>query len=275
MVVMDTAFHEEVFSPRAFCELQRGSFEVHGRKSAHLQFVRSFRQVGPDAPANKTRAFSPRNVTSAAAMFSLQKMLGKDDKFFELLQASAREGVHSVEALKRILTNPDATPTLDEFSASRRKDKAITNQISELLVKTFVTALEREDIESLSNVLYKVPKTIEKFAERYILCAPRVREVNFDTALSMLEEAAGAVVKMLEELKANNLPAIAKLNARLQQIEGDADKLMLERLRELYSGKYDPVTVIALKDLFELLERVFDRCRDAGNVVSLVVLKNA
>jgi uncharacterized protein len=208
-------------------------------------------------------------------MFSLQKLLGKDDKFFDLLQASAQEGLHSVEALKRILTNPSVTPTLDEFVASRRKDKAITNQISEMLVKTFVTSLEREDIEALSNVLYKVPKTIEKFAERYILCAPRLREVKFNTQIKMLEEATSTVVAMLSELKKNNLASIAQQNTRLQQLEGEADKLMLEEFRELYSGKHDPLTAMALKDLYELLEKVFDRCRDAGNVVSHVVLKHS
>lgn len=208
-------------------------------------------------------------------MFSLQKLLGKDDQFFDLLQASAEEGLHSVTALKRILTNPSLTPTLDEFITSRRKDKAITNQISELLVKTFVTALEREDIEALSNVLYKVPKTIEKFAERYILCAPRLREVTFEKQLVMLEQAVNTVVAMLKELKKNNLASIAQHNTKLQSLEGDADKLMLQEFRDLYSGKYDPLTALCLKDLYELLEKVFDRCRDAGNVVSNVVLKHS
>jgi uncharacterized protein len=207
-------------------------------------------------------------------MFSLQK-LGKDDKFFDLLHASAEEGLHSVEALKRVLTNPSITPTLDEFVASRRKDKAITNEISDLLVKTFVTALEREDIEALSNVLYKVPKTIEKFAERYILCAPRVRGISFSVQVNMLEEATKTVVLMLAELKRNSLAGITEQNAKLQKIEGEADKLMLEQLRELYTGKHDPITALALKDLYELLEKVFDRCRDAGNVVSHVVLKHS
>ena len=208
-------------------------------------------------------------------MFSLQKLLGKDDKFFDLLHASAEEGLHSVTALQRILMNPSMTPTLDEFVASRRKDKAITNEISELLVKTFVTALEREDIEALSNVLYKVPKTIEKFAERYILCAPRLRDVKFNTQMEMLENAVKTVVAMLKELKKNDLNAIARHNTRLQQLEGDADKLMLDELRDLYSGKHDPLTAMALKDLYELLEKVFDRCRDAGNVISHVVLKHS
>ena len=208
-------------------------------------------------------------------MFSIQKFFGKDDKFFELLQASAEEGQHSVNALKRILTNPSVTPTLDEFIASRRKDKMITQEISDLLVKTFVTALEREDIEALSNVLYKVPKTIEKFAERYILCAPRLREVKFDKQLVMLEEAINTVVAMLRELKQNDLASITAQNTKLQRLEGDADKLMLEEFRELYSGKHDPLTAMALKDLYELMEKVFDRCRDAGNVVSNVVLKHS
>ena len=208
-------------------------------------------------------------------MFSLQKFLGKDDQFFDLLQASAEEGLHSVTALNRILTNPSITPTLDEFVASRRKDKEITNQISELLVKTFVTSLEREDIEALSNVLYKVPKTIEKFAERYILCAPRLRGVKFDKQMIMMEEAIKTVVSMLKELKKNDLGSISQQNTKLQRLEGDADKLMLEEFRELYSGKHEPLTAMALKDLYELLEKVFDRCRDAGNVISNVVLKHS
>lgn len=208
-------------------------------------------------------------------MFSLQKLLGKDDKFFDLLQASAEEGLHSVNALQRILLNHSVTPTLDEFVLSRRKDKAITNEISEMLVKTFVTALEREDIEALSNSLYKIPKTIEKFAERYILCAPRFREVKFDTQMAMLEDAIKTVVAMLQEMKKHNLAALAQHNAKLQRLEGEADKLMLDELRDLYSGKRDPLTAMALKDLYELMEKVFDRCRDAGNVVSHIVLKHS
>jgi uncharacterized protein Yka (UPF0111/DUF47 family) len=43
----------------------------------------------------------------------------------------------------------------------------------------------------------------------------------------------------------------------------------------LFSGKYDAVKVIVLKDLYELLEKVVDRCRDAGNVITQIVLKNS
>ncbi len=63
------------------------------------------------------------------------------------------------------------------------------------------------------------------------------------------------------------------MNARLQSIEGEADKLELDCLRDLYHGDYDARHMIFLRDLFELLEKVIDRCRDAGNIILQVVLK--
>jgi uncharacterized protein len=207
-------------------------------------------------------------------MFSLQRILGKDDKFFALLEASAEEGRSSVQALKRILTNPSVTPTLEEFITSRRKDKQITNEISELLCKTFVTTLEREDIEALSYALYRIPKTIEKFAERFILTSPQLRDVDFSKHAAMLEEATETVVAMVKALRRHqHLDKLAEQNQRLQKIEGAADKLMTDLLRDLYSGQHAPLKVVILKDLYELLEKVVDRCRDAGNVISNVVLK--
>jgi uncharacterized protein Yka (UPF0111/DUF47 family) len=65
------------------------------------------------------------------------------------------------------------------------------------------------------------------------------------------------------------------MNARLQTIEGDADKLELELLHDLYHGNYDTKHVIFLRDLYDLLEKVIDRCRDAGNVILQVVLKHS
>ena len=72
-----------------------------------------------------------------------------------------------------------------------------------------------------------------------------------------------------------NLDEIKSLNDKLQQVEGDAVRTMIEHYRELFSGKHDAVKVIVLKDLYELLEKVIDRCRDAGNVISHIVLKNS
>ena len=208
-------------------------------------------------------------------MFSIQKLFGKEDKFFDLLEASAEEARMSVQALVKLTQASDGSK-LDPFVEARRKDKRIREEIAEELIKTFVTMLEREDIEALSNALYKIPKTVEKFAERYIIAGALVRGVDFSQQINLLEQAADTIVAMVKKLrKVTDLEEIKELNTKLQVIEGMADKWMLELLRDLFSGKHEPLKVIVLKDLYELLERVVDRCRDAGNGISHIMLKNS
>ena len=62
---------------------------------------------------------------------------------------------------------------------------------------------------------------------------------------------------------------------KMHQKKCTKHKLMVELLRDLYAGEKDAVSVIALKDLYDLLEKVIDRCRDAGNVIFHIVLKNS
>jgi uncharacterized protein Yka (UPF0111/DUF47 family) len=207
-------------------------------------------------------------------MFSLQKIFGKDEQFLDLLEASAEECIASVQALRHIL-KPGAELGLGEFTASRRRDKRVTNEIAELLCKTSVTGLEREDIESIARSLYKIPKAAEKFAERYIIFADRLQGIAWDTHLGLMDQATQTVRMMVAELRSkSHLEKIKGQNDLLQQIEGDADDLMLQSLKNMCSGSPDPVTVIILKDLYELLEEVVDRCRDTGNVISNIILKN-
>jgi hypothetical protein len=211
-------------------------------------------------------------------MISLQKIFGKDDKFFGLLEASAEEARHCVQALNGILKNPAVTPSLEEFHEAKEADKKITGQINEALVHTFVTQLEREDIEVLSAALYKIPKTVEKFAERFIISARVVRDSDFSKHIALLDAATSRVVelvKVLRQIGSGGLEEAKEINGRLQQVEAEADSLVLETLKDLYSGKHDATKVLAMKDLYELLEKVVDRCRDAGNIVTHIVLKSS
>jgi uncharacterized protein Yka (UPF0111/DUF47 family) len=209
-------------------------------------------------------------------MFSLQKLLGKEDRFLSLLEASAQEARNSVQALTKLSSNLDKPPPMDEFAYSRKKDKEITREISEAVYTTFVTALEREDIEGLSIALYKIPKTVEKFCERVLLAPQYVRGVDFSRQVGLLERATEIVLELVHTLRDRmNLEKVKELNDKLQFVEGEADKHMIDLYRELFSSQRPPVQVIVLKDLYELLEKIIDRCRDAGNVVAQIVLKNS
>ncbi|HZQ48583.1 MAG TPA: DUF47 family protein [Verrucomicrobiae bacterium] len=209
-------------------------------------------------------------------MFSLQKLLGKEDKFFDLLEASAEEARASVQALVKLTQNPDQTALLYEFIQARRKEKQIRAKISEAVYTTFVTALEREDIENLSHTLYRIPKTVEKFGERLLLTPQHVQGVDFSKQVNLLAQATDTVFAMIQNLRRGaNLEQIMALNDKLQYLEGEADKTVMELLRNLFASQPDPIKVIILKDLYELLEKVIDRCRDVGNVICHIVLKNS
>ncbi len=209
-------------------------------------------------------------------MFSLQQLFGKGDKFFDLLEAAAQEAHESVRLTNELIKSPRDTQKLDDLVRARRKEKKISDQISEELVKTFVTGLEREDIEALSRTIYKIPKTAEKLAERFILAAPHLQGAEFTRQAEMMTKATDVVLTMIRQLrKMDDLEQIKKLNDRLQHVEGEADKLMNALLGDLYSGRFDALRAIVIRDLYELIEKVVDRCRDVGNVIMNIVLKNS
>lgn len=209
-------------------------------------------------------------------MFSLQRLLGKEDKFFDLLEASAEEARNSVRALVRFNQGVDRQAMMDDLGLARRKDKELRQQISEAIYSTFVTAIEREDIEELAGALYKIPKTVEKFTSRVMLSPALVQGVDFTRQVNLLEQGTETIVQMLKTLrKGVNLEETRRLNDKLQQIENEADDAILDLYRDLFNGKHDPIKVIVLKDLYELLEKVIDRCRNVGTVISHIVLKNS
>ena len=212
-------------------------------------------------------------------MFSIRKFLGHDEKFFDLLEASALQAdtsVHELVALLGRVANEDSEQSLDAFVHSRRKDKQITQELTEQLCKTFITPLEREDIQALAAALYKIPKTVQKIGERILIFPGQLEARNFEQHVRLLDKAAEEVLAMVKDLRKGTDAATAReKNARLQTIEGEADKLELELLRDLYNGDYDPKQIIFLRDLYSLLEKVIDRCRDAGNIILQVVLKYA
>src|SRR5207248_1849824 len=212
-------------------------------------------------------------------MFSIQKLLGRDEKFYDLLEASAQQAdtsVHQLIELLQKLEQHDTPENLEQFAHSRREDKRITQELTEQLSKTFVTPFEREDIQELASARYKIPKTVEKIGERILICREDLAGQSFGKQVELLDQAAEMVLAMVKQLRPGiDARTAREMNAKLQGIEGDADKLELERLRDLFKGDHSAKQIIFLHDLYGLLEKVIDRCRDAGNIIVQVALKYA
>ena len=209
-------------------------------------------------------------------MFSIQQFFSKGDRFQELLEAAAQETHESVRLVIELMKLPRNTQNLDDLILARRKEKKISEQISTELVKSFITGLDREDIEALARGLYRIPKAAEKLAERLVMAGPHLDGIDFAKQADMMTKATDAIREMVRQLR--NMEDMEKLktfNDRLQLVEAEADRHMNDQLRDLYSGKYDAIRAIVIRDVYELMEKVVDRCHDAGNVVMHIVLKNS
>lgn len=208
-------------------------------------------------------------------MFSLQTIFGSGKQFYGLLESAASAALDSARALQTLAKSASVTPSLEEFKRVRQRERELLQQINAALVNTFVTPIEREDIEALAGALYRIPKAIEKFADRYALAAGNLRGIDFAPRAAMLEQAATVVLEMVKQLRGLKLEPMKELNDRLRSIENEADRLMLELYRDLYAGKFEGMQMLLIRDFFELLEKAIDRCREAGSVVYHIVLKNA
>ena len=209
-------------------------------------------------------------------MFSLQTIFGQGNQFYTLLEEAAVAAHDSAKALHAMLRDgSDRQPALDAFKLARLRERETSDKISQALVDSFITPIEREDIEALGSALYKIPKQIEKFADRFSLATQHLEHIDFAPRAAMLAQASGVVVDMVRQLRHLKLEPMKALNDKLRTLENEADRLMLELYRDIYSGKLDPLQMFLLKEFFEILEKAIDRCREAGVVAYEIVLKNS
>jgi uncharacterized protein len=201
-------------------------------------------------------------------------LLGQEDRFSSLLEASALEVQANVKALGQLLSSASPAVSLKSFVQSRAKEQEIKGQIDALLCQGASSQLDHADIEALALALNRIAKGTRRFAERYLLCSPYISEVSFARQLKMLNEAAVVLQEMVAGLQSGIKVAGAKSqNDVLQKLEGDADKFFTDAVVELYQGRHGPMQAIMLKDLYEVLDRIFDRFRNTGNLILQIVLK--
>ena len=199
--------------------------------------------------------------------------------FFDLLEQGADEAKVSVDLFAQLLRRIDEgkqPADLDEFIQARRREKRIRHLMTEALGRTFVTPIDREDIEALSAALYRIPKQVERIVERLSIYPGAIPHEMFIRQAELMGQAAEALVFMVKQLRGGTtIEAIREANDRLQFAEGEADKVMLEKLKKLYNGPCPAKDLVILQKIFEMVEQAVDRCRNAGTIVVQVVLKHS
>jgi uncharacterized protein len=203
----------------------------------------------------------------------LKNLFKKSDRYLPLLEASAEASRASVRELEALLGGAAPAVSLDHIVESRKRAQENGEAIDELLCQGVHAPLDRDDVELLARALGGIPRGIKKFATRYQICARRIQDVNFTPQFQMLDGAVNTVHQMVAALRSPKLAAAKAQHDVLQKIESDADKVFVALVMQLQQRRDEPIRALMLRDLYELLERVIDRCRTTGNIILRIVLK--
>jgi predicted phosphate transport protein (TIGR00153 family) len=174
----------------------------------------------------------------------------------------AKPGADIVECAKRIETLEHQT---DE----------ITHRCIEALHMTFITPIERTDIQVLIKRLDDIIDSIDGSASRILLY--EIKEVRGEAAqlAEVLLKATREIEAALKALRSKkNADLIRQKCIRIYDFENRGDEILQSALIRLFKES-DPVLIIKWKEIFERLEIAVDRCEDVANTIEGIVISSS
>ncbi len=206
----------------------------------------------------------------------LKKLLPREDRFFILFREIAALLVEATEVFY-LLTKEIENKS--EIHIRRIKDlehKAdeITHETVALLHKSLITPMDPDDIYKLITTLDDVMDFLDAAAQRISLYGITSSTKDMQVLAEICISCADRVKKTVERL--NNLKnnkEILKLCIDINRLENEADHALRVAIAKLFQEEKDTRQLIKLKEIYELLEEVTDKCEDVANVVEGIVLE--
>ena len=156
----------------------------------------------------------------------------------------------------------------------KRAQDALEGSLS-LLNASFITPIDREDIQLISSYLYKSTKVILK-------ACVNLRIYKIDSYNDIVKKQAEILIKSTEELrviisllkKNPVLKDVTECNYKIKEIENRGDEILFNATEEIFSGKYDALYVLKLRDIYKGIENALDMCSMISDLIVNVVLKH-
>ncbi|MBQ6875197.1 MAG: DUF47 family protein [Lachnospiraceae bacterium] len=205
--------------------------------------------------------------------------MAKSDKFyFENFVGSTELSKKAAQYLVKSLENFDADnieQMLAEMHEIEHKADSKKHEMSEALAKAFVTPVDREDLDMLSQQLDDVTDKIEEVLQKFYIY--HIRSVN-PAAIQFAKEIVKScallsdIMSEFENFKKSK--KIRSLIIELNDVEEDCDKLYLASMRELTKNSTDILSVLAWHEIYDCLEACADACEHVSECVGSVIMKN-
>ncbi|MFZ3058172.1 MAG: DUF47 family protein [Candidatus Methanoperedens sp.] len=203
-------------------------------------------------------------------------IIPQDKHFFNMLENESQNVLDGSNAFLDMLKN------YDNIKEKQQKIKDIEHQgddfvheIFEELNKTFITPIDHEDISALASAFDDVLDYIDGTATRFVLYEIKKPEDNMIKLAEVLVKQATELNTALSGLR--NLKNPKEIETRcieVNRLENVADDIYKTSVAQLFK-RTDAIEIMKLKEVYERLEFATDKCEDAANVISDIVVKNS
>lgn len=210
----------------------------------------------------------------------LKFFLPKDRVFYTLFENASANLEKIAKKLVQVVNESDfnkrAVPIKKMEDLEHQNDE-ITHQIFLELGRNFITPFDREDIHSLATAL-------DDIADYIYYSGKKINFYNIDPTkdsgvqktAEMIELAVLAVNQAVVELRnLKNTQKIVECVIKINSIENSADDIFDLNMEKLFASDVDAKELIKMRELYQTLETVTDKCEDAGNVIESIVVKYA
>lgn len=208
----------------------------------------------------------------------LANLFPREDKFYALLERQAAHSLAAAQELKNFIESADEPQRMAAsaaIDAVRANAKALSAETTSELCRSFITPFDREDIQDFSDIMYKVPKIIQKVKER-ILMHGIAREGDFIRQVDLIVQEAQITQTLVTALISGkgSKGVIAGVD-HLRELEQQGDNVRNELMVALFKSERDIRDILLRRDIYDMLEKVVDRFRDAAGVALQIVLKHS
>ena len=205
------------------------------------------------------------------------RLMPTEGKFFEFFIQHGELCVKGGKELVSLMTNfDDLEHRVHAIESIEKQADKITYAALDLLHKTFITPLDRDDIHKLITSMDDILDLMEDVAQTISLydikqITPEAKRLA-ELCQSCCERVLAAV-SLLHSM--DNAREMLSICSEIDKLESDADHVMRAAMSKLFREEPDVRNLIKLKAIYEILESVTDRCEDVANIVEGIIVENA
>ena len=203
-------------------------------------------------------------------------IIPQERQFFDMLENVAKTVDDGAIALKELLHDfRDVPMKQHRIKDIEHRGDDLVHSVFEALNRTFITPIDREDIQMLASNLDNVLDMIDAAANRihlYAIDRPSQAMVELGDVISEATRLLKDAVGMIRDMRKGD--EVERIAIEVHRLENIADDLMNHAVAELFR-EANPIRIIKFKEITERLEEATDYCEDVANILSDIVAKNS